>query len=292
MRIGFIGIGLMGRPMAHRLLQAKHEVYAYNRTRSKAEWLADKGAKVCDTPADAVQPAEVVILMLADAAAIRDVLQQIPAELRKDRIFVQMGTISPQESREFQAEIEANGGHYLEAPVLGSIPEAQAGKLFIFAAGDLDQYHKVLDVLQEMGEQVHYLGEVGKAAALKLALNQLIASHITAFSLSLGMVRRAGVDVDLFMNILRGSALYAPTFDKKLPRLLERNYANPTFPARLMLKDVRLVLRQTESTGLRPDHVRGIEELLRRAIELGHGDEDYSSVYDAVDEPGGRGGTA
>ena len=291
MRVAFWGTGLMGRPMAHRLLQKKHEVFVYNRTRSKAEWLADKGAKIADKPGETLEGAEAVVMMLADAAAIRAVLAQVPRERIAGRTFVQMGTILPEESKEFQKEIEACGGQYLEAPVLGSVPEAQAGRLFVFVSGELERFHALRSLLEAFGEQIYYLGPVGKASTLKLALNQLIASHMIGFSLSLGLLERAEVDVDLFLNVLRQSALYAPMFEKKLPRLRDRNWANPNFPTKWMLKDVRLVLREAERRGLQAEHLEAFARLFERALELGHGNHDYSSVYEAISGEGkNRGG--
>lgn len=281
--IAFLGTGLMGRPMAHRLLQSGFSVWVYNRMPEKAQWLAEKGAVVCRTPADAVKEAPVVLTMLSDAEAIRSVLAQIPGEIMKGRTLVQMSTILPQESIEFSKKMHTLGANYVEAPVLGSIPEAQAGNLFVFVSGDVEHYRRLLSIFESFAKQVLYVGEMGKAATLKLAFNQLIASHMVAFSVSFGMLRRAGVDTDLFMRILRESALYAPTFDKKLPRVLERNFGNPNFPVRLMLKDVRLILKEVKARGMASASVEALEKLFADAASRSYADGDYSAVYQTID---------
>jgi 3-hydroxyisobutyrate dehydrogenase len=133
-----------------------------------------------------------------------------------------------------------------------------------------------------------YIGRIGQAAALKLALNQLIAAEIAAFSLSLGLVRRENIDVATFMTILRESALYAPAYDKKLPRLLERDYENPNFSTGHLLKDVRLILDEAEVCGLSTSGLEGVVPLLSRAISEGLGELDYSALYEAVDPSSGH----
>ena len=161
--------------------------------------------------------ADCVVLTLADAAAIRAVLLT-PASLAvlRDKTVIQMGTIAQEESLALQAEIERVGGSYCEAPVLGSLAEAQ----FIQWA----------PLVGSLSREPRLAGSVGKAASLKLALNQLIAAEISAFALSLGLVQRAGVFIDTFMAILRESALFAPAFEKKLLGLPTRTISIRTFP--------------------------------------------------------------
>jgi len=124
-----------------------------------------------------------------------------------------MGTIAPSESRVFQQELAAIAATYFEAPVLGSIPEATAGQLQVMVGGSTEQFEQWQPLFQQLGTPI-FIGAVGSASALKLALNQLISSLTTSFALSLGFVQQQGVDVETFMQILRRSALYAPTFDK------------------------------------------------------------------------------
>ncbi|HEY9859181.1 MAG TPA: NAD(P)-dependent oxidoreductase [Candidatus Obscuribacterales bacterium] len=283
MTVGFIGTGLMGLPMAERLLATDRTVIAYNRTQAKLEPLNKAGAAIAQSPVEVLQQAECVLLMLTDATAIQTVL--LSPEARPaiaGRTIIQMGTIAPSESRAIAAEVEAAGGDYLEAPVLGSIPEAQAGNLIVMVGSSPEQFQRWLSLLQQLGPEPQWIGEVGSAAALKLALNQLIGSLTTAFALSLGFVMQQGVEVETFMNILRDSALYAPTFDKKLQRMVERNYANPNFPTKHLLKDMSLFLGEAQSAGLNVSSLEGVRAILQIAQKMGLAEADYSALFSAV----------
>ena len=285
-KIAFIGTGLMGRPMAEKLLEANYQLVVFNRTKKKAVPLKAFRAKLAESANAAIQSANCIILMLTDAAAIRGVLfPNTSSPDLTDRTIIQMSTISPKESISLQQDVFKAGGYYLEAPVLGSIPEAIAGKLMVMVGASLGQFEQWSGLLKCFGPEPLYVGPVGKAAALKLALNQLIASLTAAFSLSLGIVTRAEVDVNLFMKILSSSALYAPTFDKKLPRMLTRDFANPNFPTKHLPKDINLVLNEAKSIGLNIDGLDGVRRLVEKAIEKGFIDTDYSSLYNAVNPP-------
>jgi 3-hydroxyisobutyrate dehydrogenase len=287
MKVALIGTGLMGRPMAERLLAAGYGVVVYNRTHSKTEPLALLGAEVAESANRAIQSAEAVILMLTDAAAIREVLfQPNNSGVVSGRTIIQMGTISPTESTELANEVLQRGGDYLEAPVLGSIPEAEAGRLLVMVGGSEEQFQRWLTLLQCLGPKPTIIGEVGKASALKLALNQLIAILTTGFALSLGFVQRHGIEVDLFMKILRQSSLYAETFDKKLNRMLDRYYDNPNFPGKHLVKDVELFLSEARTANLELSTTQGVLDLLELSLAKGFADGDYSALYEAACPPG------
>jgi 3-hydroxyisobutyrate dehydrogenase len=222
-------------------------------------------------PEQAMAQADCVILMLADAAAIL-----------RDKTVTQMGTFAQGESLALQAEIERVGGSYCEAPALGSLAEAQAGILFVMAGGTEEQFVQWGPLFRSLSREPRLAGPVGKAASLKLALNQLIAAEISAFALSLGLVQRAGVSVDTFMAILRKSALFAPAFEKKLPRLLRRDYQHPNFSACHLLKDMELFLKEASSYGLTASSLEGIRPVLERTIAQGLSDSDYSTTFEIV----------
>ena len=272
----------MGQPMVKRLLEAKISVAAYNRTQSKLAPLRDAGAKIADSPQEAIRESECVILMLTNATAIYDtLLSEASRQELKGRTVVQMGTISPSDSKAIASEVVAAGGEYIEAPVLGSIPEAEAGKLMVMVGASDEQFQKWLPLLKNFGSEPLHIGEIG-AAAVKLALNQLIASLTSTFALSLGFVQNQGVEVEKFMQILRQSALYAPTFDKKLQRMLDRNYENPNFPTKHLLKDTNLFLTEAKSEGLNVSSLEGIRQILEIAQNMGLADDDYSALFSAI----------
>jgi len=283
MRVTFLGTGLMGRPMARRLVAAGHQVTVYNRTREKAMVLEAAGARVAESAAQAVEASPCVVVMLADAAAIEAVLfpgKDEPA--LAGRTLIQMSTIAPSESKGLQKKVIEKGGDYLEAPVLGSTPEAESGKLLIMVGGRAKQFEQHCDLLRCLGPQPLLVGEVGKAAALKLAMNQLIAGLATTFALSLGFVQRQGMEVDMFMEILRKSALYAPMFDKKLQRMLERQYGAANFPSKHLHKDIELFCREAEPLGLDLASLEGTRQIAARALAAGLADADYAAIFDII----------
>lgn len=288
--IAIIGAGLMGYPMAERLLGSNFEVRIFNRTRSKAEALVQKGAILATTPAEAVQGADCVFLMLSDAAAIRQTLfESTPTPELKWRTVIQSGTISPGESIDIQRRITEAGGDYLEAPVLGGPAQMKIGDLIVMVGSTPDQFENWRTLLAFIGHEPIHVGSVGKAAAMKLALNQLIVSHITAFSLSFGFIEQHGIDPELFMKILRRSALYAPMFDNKLSRIVDRDFSNPNFPIKHLFKDIKLFLEQareiSQATGknqINTDVLEAIRDLLKSAINQGLAESDYSALSEQV----------
>ena len=292
MNVAFLGTGLLGYPMAEKLCEAGHAVFVYNRTRAKAEPLAKKGAKICPSAAEAIAPSECVILMLTDQAAIREVVFSktgAPTDF-SGKTMLQMGTIAPSESRELAGQVKARGGEYLECPVLGSIAEAKAKNLVLMVGGTTQQFDRWKDFLRCFGPAPRRIGEVGTAAALKLALNQLIAAHICAFSLSLGLVENSGVDRETFMEILRPSALYAPMFDKKMPKMVKREFAEANFPVQHLLKDVKLFLEEGRRYGLGTSALDGVRRLLEQTIEKGMAKDDYSAVHNMISPAKGKRG--
>lgn len=281
--VAFLGTGLMGAPMARRLLLSRYPLVCWNRTRAKAEPLAAAGAALAETPGEAVRRGDVVVLMLADAAAIRRVL--LESEDRPPlagKTVVQMGTISPEESRSFAKELSQLGARYLEAPVLGSVPQAEAGTLEVMAGGEKALFEELLPLLRSFGPEPRWIGPVGSASTLKLALNTLIAAQAAAFATSLALVRKAQVQLEVFLEILRKSAFYAPTFHRKLPVMLDPRGSAVNFPAKHMLKDVRLIRRTAENLGLDPALLEALERLYAKTAASGLADADYAAVFTAV----------
>lgn len=283
MNIAVLGTGRLGTAIAERLQVCGNQVIAWNRTGEKAVVLRPLGVTVAEYPADAIRGAEVTLTLLSDAEATRRVLlSAATGPVLRSRTIIQMGTIGPGESRMLAEAVQRAGGRYLEAPVLGSLAEARAGTLLVMVGGTADQYARWRPPLSHLSREPRHIGPVGEAAALKLALNQLIAAEITAFSLSLGLVQRAGVSVETFMTVLRESALHAPAFDKKLPRLQARDYTNPNFSTQHLLKDVDLILREAHSLGLETSALASLRPLLQQTISSGYGSSDYSAIFESI----------
>lgn len=285
MNIAILGTGIMGAPMTERLTEVGgHTLAVYNRTPEKLKPLVALGAHAFSTPAQAVRASDAVIVMLSDFKAINTVLFGAPRISFKNRTVIQMSTIAPEESLRIAKRVARSGGEYVECPVLGSKEEARNGNLILMFGGTKAQHEKWSDALTGLGKAPIYVGEVGKASGMKLALNQLIAGMGAAFTLSLAFVEASGTNRDLFMDIVRKSALFAPMYDKKWARLAERNYAGPNFPTKLLLKDVNLFLREAKRLKLTADSLAGIRRVLERAVKSGHGDVDYISIIEAMRE--------
>ena len=286
MKIGFLGTGLMGQPMALKLLQGGYSLTAYNRTQSKLEPIADAGGAIANSATEVIQQTDCIILMLTDAAAIEGWILSAEAKSHlNDKTIIQMGTIAPTESKSIRDRVVAAGGEYLEAPVLGSIPQVKAGELLVMVGSTEVQFAKYKELLQQYSPEPMYIGEVGTAAAMKLALNQLIPSLISSFSLSLSLIQHLGVDEEKFMSVLRKSVIYAPTFDKKLPRMRDRDFSNPNFPTKHLLKDTDLIINQAAELGLNTSHIEGVKQVIQTALDMGLDDLDYSSIYSAINPP-------
>lgn len=285
MDIGIIGIGLMGRAFVERFLSQGFTVRVFNRSQDNIKDLTENGVIVCATADELISLSSTIILMVSDAEAINNLLRLDKQEDLKGKTILQMATISPRQSKEIGEVIASCGGHYLEAPVLGSIPEAKTGTLIIMAGGSKDEFENALPTLQVLGTAPRYIGETGSAAALKLAMNQLIASLTAGFSLSLGYAIKNGVDTDLFMETVRESALYAKTYDKKLQKYLDRDFGAANFSTQHLLKDIRLFIDDAKAAGLNTDALEGIERITSTTVEDGMDVMDYSSIYQVICPP-------
>lgn len=282
MDIGIIGIGLMGHAFVERFLSRGFTVRVFNRSQNNIKDLTENGVTVCATADELMRLSSTIILMLSDADAINNLLPLNRQDDLQGKTILQMATISPTQSKDIGEVISSCGGRYLEAPVLGSIPEAKTGTLIIMAGGSKTVFEDVLPTLQVLGTMPRYIGEIGSAAALKLSMNQLIAALTAGFSLSLGYAIKNGVDTDVFMDTVRESALYAKTYDKKLQKYLDRDFGTANFSTRHLLKDIRLFIDDAKAAGLNTDALEGIERITNLTVENGMDLMDYSSIYQQI----------
>ena len=283
MKVGILGTGLMGQPMALRLLADGFEVVAYNRTREKLEPIADAGGEIADSPADVMSAADCTLLMVTNADAIADLILSDSAKAAlANHTIIQMSTIGPQQSQAICKDVQTAGGEYLEAPVLGSIPQVKEGTLIVMVGSTPEQFEQWQPIFQSLGSEPLHVGTVGQAAAMKLAMNQLIGSLTSAFSTSLGFVMQQGIDPEQFMAIVRQSALYAPTFDKKLQRMCDRNFSDPNFPTKHLLKDMNLFADEASAVGINTALVTAVSQIVDQAVQQGLADVDYSALFAAV----------
>jgi 3-hydroxyisobutyrate dehydrogenase len=282
MNVSLVGVGLMGQALSEHLLNSNLKLTLFNRSPEKCLSLKQQGAQLVDSAQQAVNDSEICLLMLSDAAALNAVIDDINPVTFKDKLIIQMGTIAPEESREIANKIRAQQGRYLECPVLGSLPEARSGTLILMAGGSSDDYKMALPLLKIIGNDPKHIGDIGQGATVKLAMNQLIAGLTASFSLSLALVEKEGIEIEQFMSIVRDSALYAPTFDKKLDRMLAKDFSNPNFPTKHLAKDTNLFLSVAQQLDIDTSGLEGVASLLQKALAQGLADTDYSALYGAV----------
>ncbi len=282
MKLALIGTGLMGLPLSKKILEAGFELNVYNRTQSKAEPLKKFGAKVFSDVNQIIKESDTIILMLTDFDSITEVLFENNVNDYSGKTIIQMSTIAPEESKEIETRIKKLLGAYFEAPVLGSIKQIENGDLIVLLGGETELFRKYNNLFKSFSNKILEIGNVGNASAMKLALNQLIISETVAFSMSLGFVRENNLDIEQFMDIVRNSALYTPTFDKKLNNMVTRNFSNPNFPLKHLLKDLDLILGAFSEKQINTSSLKGARRNLLSAIEKGYGNQDYSALYNGI----------
>ena len=286
--IGFVGTGLMGRGMARSLIRKGHALQVYNRTRAKAEEVAQLGGQVAASPAEAARGADVVISMLADPKAVADCFEGpsgILSTLQKGAVVIDSSTVSPPTTRKLGERIREKGGHLLDAPVFGSKNEAETGALGFIVGGDRAVFDSVQDVLSCLGKST-YMGPTGMGATAKLVVNLVIASELEAFHEGMVMATKAGLDPDLMYSVLMNSRARSGIFEMKGPSILKRDFT-VFFPLRLMDKDMRLALETAESLRIDLPGVRAVKEVLGACVTAGQADEDFSSAIKHLERAGG-----
>ena len=282
--LSFLGLGRMGQPMAARLLDAGYPLAVWNRTAERARDLAARGARLAPTPADAARGARVAILMLADPAAVRAVLlgtNGVLAALDEGAIVVDMSTVGPADSRAFDAACAERGVRFVNAPVLGSRPAAEQGKLTVLAAGDAAAIDEVEPILRTLGSTVVRVGEVGQGSTLKLCMNLLVGGLTELLAEAIVLAERAGLAPDVMRETLMASVLSSPFLAYKAPQLLERQFS-PLFTTKLLLKDLDLALAVARDEGVPLPGTAAIREVYAQAAGAGYADQDFAAVIEPV----------
>jgi 3-hydroxyisobutyrate dehydrogenase-like beta-hydroxyacid dehydrogenase len=246
MKVGFIGLGNMGAPMAANLLRAGHELVVYNRTPSRAEPLADEGARVARSPAEAAAGAEVLITMLADDTALETVMlgeEGVLEALPRGAVHASMSTISPRLSGQLAAEHRRRGQSYIAAPVFGRPEAALAAKLWVVAAGPPDALARCRPLLEIVGQGIEIVGDEPVAAnVVKIGGNFLLAAAIEAMGEAFALVRKHGIDPARFIEVVNGRLLRSPVYESYAKLIVGGRWEPPGFKLRHGLKDARLAL--------------------------------------------------
>lgn len=281
--IGFVGLGSMGAPIAARLL-GQHRVYGTNRSPAKAGALVEQGMIWRDTPREVAAAADVVFSMVTDdeaLAAITEGPDGILAGLRPGTLYVDMSTVSPEASRQLAAQVGKLGAAMLDAPVSGSVPAAEAGKLAIMVGGPQEAYLAASPLLQRLGSSVTHVGGNGQGLLLKLAINVSLAAQMLAFSEGLLLAERGGIEPELAARVMTDSAIGSPMLKARAALVLDP----PTeawFDMHLMHKDIRLSLQAARDAGVPLPAAAVADQILDQAEELGFGKNDIAGLYQVL----------
>jgi 3-hydroxyisobutyrate dehydrogenase-like beta-hydroxyacid dehydrogenase len=285
LRVGFYGMGRMGVPMATNLVQAGHAVAVGNRTLTRCEPLERLGCAVAATPAELAREADVVITMVSDAAAAREVYfadDGILAGARPGTIVIDMSTVGPPASRELAEACEQTGLRALDAPVSGSIPAAQAATLIAMVGGEREVFETARPVLAAMTREQFHLGGTGAGQAMKLGINSMIATTNLALSEALVLAERSGIDRAVAYAVLKESAIASPFVHYKEAAFLDPDGADRYFSVSLLQKDVDLALALGRELQVPMLSAAVTSEALTLTSAFGWAHEDVNRVADAL----------
>jgi 3-hydroxyisobutyrate dehydrogenase-like beta-hydroxyacid dehydrogenase len=286
--IAFIGVGLMGRGMARNLIRKGYVVRIYNRTRSKAEEVAQLGGEVAVSPAEAVREAEVIVTMLADPAAVLEVIEGdngVLAGIRSGAVLIDSSTVSPPTTLRVMKLLGKKQAEMLDAPVFGSKNEAENGELGFIVGGARETLDRVRDVLDSMGRTIH-VGGNGMGAYAKLVVNLIVASTLQAFNEGMVLATKAGIDPAVMLQIILSSRARSGIIEMKAPQIMKRDF-NPFFPLELMAKDIRLVTESAEALGVELPFAAALKEIFATCVGDGLAAEDFAATIKRLEKHAG-----
>jgi 3-hydroxyisobutyrate dehydrogenase-like beta-hydroxyacid dehydrogenase len=281
MKIGFIGLGIMGSAMATNLVKAGYDVTVWNRSAEPANALVGIGATLAASPRFVAESTDIVIAMMAQpeaVKAVRDGDGGIIAGLSKGKGFIDMSTVDAETSMESAQLTHIAGALFMEAPVAGSRKPAEDAALTIMAAGDRELYETALPVLEKMGKKILYLGKTGNAANMKLANNLVMGGMLAALCEGMALASKSGLDTAQLLEVLDSGAISNPMFRLKGPQIATNKDFPAAFPLKHMQKDLRLALRLAEEVGQPLFSTATINELFKSALAENLGDFDFAAV--------------
>jgi 3-hydroxyisobutyrate dehydrogenase-like beta-hydroxyacid dehydrogenase len=287
--LGYIGLGAMGGRMADRLLSKGHTVTGYNRTKSKAQWLIDRGMQWADTPRAVTSAADVTFIMVTDSAALESIAYGADGALEgisSGKVVVEMSTISPATSRALADKIRERGGDMVDSPVSGSILTLEQGKLTMMVGGRRETYDRVHPLLLDIGPRATYVGPNGVAVSMKIALNLSIGVQLLAFSEGILLAEKSGIDrktaVDVFLNSVLASPLlqYRGPFVVNMPD-------EAWFSVKMLQKDTSLALEMGKALGVPLPISAVANEMLTAARGVGLGERDCAAVFQVLEKLSG-----
>ena len=275
MRVAFLGLGIMGRPMAANLVKAGHEVTVWNRTPKDVE-----GAKTAATPAQAAEDADVVWSCVSDTAAVEQVLfgpDGVESVLRSGMIVADSSTISPSATLRIVERVRAKGADHVDAPITGSKVGAESGQLIFIVGGQSAALEKLGPLFAAMGKKVIHIGGNSKGQAAKLGMNLMIALIYEGFAEAITLTKKLGVEESVLLELIQSSMVRSGVVDYKAPFVLKRDYS-PNFPLRLMHKDIHLMLDAAREARVKLPGLQKVDEIYEVASEEGYDNLDYAAT--------------
>jgi len=279
-KIGFIGLGTMGAPMAANLLKAGYEVTVYNRTASKCAPLVNQGAKQAASPKEAAASNDIVITMVSNdqsIEAVYDGSEGVLSGLKSGAIVIDCSTISPALVKQTAAKVQEREGSFLDAPVTGSSPAAIDGTLVFMIGGDADTLEKSRDLFEVMGKKILYMGPNGSGAVAKIAHNTIVGINNLALAEGFAIAAKSGLPVDSFLELVQLGSAGSKAAELKGRKIIEHDFTNQ-FSLALMLKDLKLASSLTDNSGIPAPMLNLAKSLFQAGQTEGYGDEDLSSV--------------
>lgn len=279
-KIAYLGMGIMGSGMAANLVDAGHDVTVWNRTKQKCKPLEEKGAKVADTPSDAIAGAEVVMYCLADDDAVSDVVfgeDGLLAGAAAGQLFVDMSTVHPDTSRREATAYEAKEASFVDAPVFGTKPHAAGGELWIVAGGSRDDMDRLKPLFEPISQSVHHMGDVGKGASMKLVGNMVVASMMETLGEAMTLAKKADLPMDEVLEVLDETDFQSPLFKGVGSSVLDRNFET-SFALKWMLKDANLIAAFARDLNVPAPAASVVCEQLKASVNQGWGEDNASSV--------------
>src|SRR5579864_55989 len=282
--LGFVGLGVMGGDMVARLLDKGHSVTGYNRTKSKAQRLIDRGMKWADSPRAVSAAADVTLSMVTNSAALAQVFDGpdgMVAGLSAGKVLVDMSTVSPAVSRAFAARVREKGADMVDAPVSGSVITLQQGKLSVMVGGRAETFERVKPVLEDIGPKVTHVGGNGLALAIKIALNLQLAVQMLAFSEGVLLAEKSGISRETAVDVMVHSAIASPMVQYRGPFVLEQP-PEAWFDVNMMQKDMLLAMELGRQLDVPLPTTAASNEFLTAARGMGMEKKDFACVFDVL----------
>jgi len=281
-KVAVLGTGIMGYAMARNLLSDGMEVRAWNRSRAKAEPLAEDGAEVADSPADAARGADFLLTILSDTDAIEEAVGgDVLSGLAEGGVWLQMSTVGEEGNARLSEMARESGVPYVDAPVLGTKQPAEQGQLVVLASGPEEVRERSEPIFDAVGSKTVWIGEAGAGSRLKLVVNNWIVGLLGVLAETVAFSKTIGVDPSKFLETIEGGPLGLPYAQLKGNMMIEEDFPT-SFSARLARKDAGLVLGSAEAHDLQMPVAEAVAGRFDEAIEAGHGEEDMATVYRAA----------